>query len=73
MYRGFEENSASAHWGKGGEGGGEPGCLTPFVASGEDRKVPGESEKCCGDLKEICKAPERLLMVGKDGPFTEVM
>ena len=33
----------------------------------------GMSEICCLDLKEICKAPVRLLIVGNVGPFTEVM
>ena len=31
------------------------------------------SERCYGYLKEICRAPVRLLIVGNFGPFTEVM
>ena len=38
IYRGFKKDSASAHWGKGRERGGESGSLTPFVASEVERK-----------------------------------
>ena len=72
------------HRGEGGEWGRESRSLTPFVASGGGTScnllftnlLSTSLEfvgTMVGDLKEICSAPVRLLIVGGVGPVTEAM